>query len=169
MWFAVTYATQWCYDNHHTWRRRRQFAVLGCSGVVYCFVLFCFVGFEDFFLKKKEGIRENDFILLCLKSNVILGKDQIVPLNWLPPSWLHIVLKWNIWHILQLGCYFVSLDKVIQNSLKNKLNGRGMCWFFFFSPIDIWSFLSKLMRSFIWRRKALIQALRFPYLPVNWC
>jgi len=112
-----------------------------------------------------ELIRTYDLLLVCLKSNGILGKDQTVSLSWLPLSWLHIVFKWNIWHILQLGCYFVLLDKLIQNLLKNKLNGRGIIFF----SVDIWSFLSKLLWSFIWMRKALIQTLRSPYLPVNWC
>lgn len=120
--------------------------------------------FKDCLFLNQELITENDLMLLFFKSNIVLGKDQTVPLSWLPPSWLHVVFKWNIWHILQLGCYFVLLDKAIQNSLKNKLTGKRD---FFF--IDICSFLSKLMWSFIWTRKALIQALRSPYLPVNWC
>lgn len=148
MWIAASCTTCWCHDIL-VWRRRTQLV-----GLFF---------FKDCLFLNEELVRTNDLILLFLKRNGILGKDQTVPLSWLPPSWLH---KWNIWHIIQLGCYFVLLDKVIQNLLKNKLNGRGILFFFF---IDIWSFLSKLMWSFIWTRKALIQTLRSPYLPVNWC
>lgn len=154
MWFAVSCTTCWCHDIL-VWSRRAQLVSFVCG-----------IFFKDCLFLNQELIRENDLILLFLKSNIVLGKDQTVPLNCLPPSWLHVVFKWNIWHILQLGCYFVLLDKAIQNSLKNKLNGRGI---FFFFPIDICSFLSKLMWSFIWTRKALIQTLRSSYLPVNWC
>lgn len=103
-----------------------------------------------------ELISKNDLISPCLRSNGNLGQDQTFPPSWLQPSLLNIVFKWNIWHIFQQGRYFVPHAEMFQNSLKNRLNGR------IFSPIDIWSFLSKLMRSFIWTRKALIQTLRSP-------
>lgn len=127
MWFAVSHTTCWCHDIF-AWSRRAQLVGFVCG-------FFCF---KDYLFLNREIIRENDLILLFLKSKIILGKDQTVLLSWLPPSWHHVVFKWNIWHIFQLGCYFVLLDKAIQNSLKNKLNGRGISFIFFFFHRHLW-------------------------------
>lgn len=63
--------------------------------------VFCLVGFFNIaYSLSGEVIRANYLILPQKQRN--FGNGSNSPLSWLPPSWLHIVFKWNIRHILQL-------------------------------------------------------------------